>query len=142
MNHRYVAFGLMLLSLLAILAGYLLYVRPDMLGLCDLGKQCLSAHTFYGIANPLYVHLRPLPFLFLLLVFVRREAFVAWAWFALVAFPLAIVLIAAAPPLAHDFMPILPDRPQMTALTVRLVCLGSVVVLASTSLRARWKEKR
>ena len=142
MSHRFVAVGLMLVSLLLIYLGYLLYERPDLLGLCPPGRNCLDPHLFYGLANPLWLHLRPLPVLFLLLTFVRRDAFIAWCRFALVAFPLAFVIVIESAPISHDFLPIIPPRPQMTELVVRLLCLGSLAALAPAYLREWWKRGR
>jgi magnesium-transporting ATPase (P-type) len=134
MDHRLIAPLLFVSSLVAILIGYVLYEHPAVLGLCapdTPNYACLSQDVFYGIAHPLYFNIRLLPFLFLALMFVRNEVFYSWLRFFAVISIIAIILIVSAPPVAHDFLPVLPDRSQMTELMVRFVVLASAVFIAA-----------
>lgn len=141
MNHRTLAAALGIGTLLLVLFGYLLYAHPSAFGLCPSGEQCLSDRVFYGVANPLYLHVWPLVPLFFALMFVPQSVFRMWTWYALPLGFLGLGLIVAAPPMAQGFFVGLPDRPQMTAYVVRLFAVGSVLVVIAAGFFERWKAR-
>lgn len=140
MSHRYVAATLFAGSLLLIIAGYLLYEHPDLLGLCVPHERCLSESVFYGVADPLYHRLWPLPPLFLFLGFVRREVFLSWAKFFLAVCIVPMLLVIAAPPMSHGFFGGFPDRPRMTEIMVRFATLSSLAFVAVKYVRIAQKR--
>ena len=129
---------------MAIGFGYLLYEHPDTLGLCSAGElaaHCLSGSLFYGVANPLYLHIWPLPVLFLALAFVPKRVFVTWAWIAVPLGALGLLLIISAEPVSQGFGIMLLDRPKITPGIVKLFVLASVAVVALAWACELWRDR-
>ena len=127
MTHRYIAGGLLILSLTAILYGYLLTWHPEILGLCTKGVDCLSENLLFGIGSPLYWSIRWLPALFLVLIFVRKEAFWAWAKFIWPFAAIGILLIVISPPIGALGI---PDRTYVTERVSEILTILSIIPIA------------
>ena len=127
MIHRVIAGGLLLLSLAAIIAGYLLS-DPRVTGWCigDAGG-CISQSTIVGIGNPLYLGIRWLPVVFLALLFVPDKVFKTWWHIVLPLSILGFIVIAMTPPLGESLG---PDRTTVTEYVAEFITVVSALVIA------------
>lgn len=130
---------LFLVSVAGIGLGYALS-HPETVGLCvGNGPGCISQSILFGIGHPLYLSIRWLPFLFLLLVFVPRDIFIAWAKFAWWAALVALFFITGSPPIGNA-LHYTPDRTQVTAFMAHAFVIVSLLLIAWKYWRTRVKH--
>lgn len=126
-KHRLISVSLFILSVLAIYAGYFLLQHPSL----------LDYNIIYGIAQPLYLSIRWLPFLFLILVFVSPKVFFFWVRIILPLALIALFLIVTAP-ITSSFY---PDRVLMTEWMTYTLVVVSLVLIVAKYIWLFWKKK-
>ncbi len=130
MKYNYIAGILFLVSLLLICIGYVLSKNPSLFNLCPVEYvgNCLDSELKWGVGETLYLGIFPLPIVFLALIFVRREVFKAWAWFAVPFAIFAILFLASQPAITSNMFG--GDRAEVTnILSLLFVFLSALIII-------------
>ena len=138
-KQRIIAIVLFVLSLLGILIGQIIS-QPNWIGICvDGDYTCISKFPVFELGHPLFFGIPYLALVSFFLLFLRKEIFSAWGKYAIWYLPLAIIILAIAPPLTSGFG---PDRTQLAIILGQLYVIISILVIAYKYIRLHVHKKK
>lgn len=93
MFYKKIVFGILLVSVVVVLGSILLARVSDCANVKTSLDSFLCGGSFEKYIEPIFWGFLPLLAISLILLFLRREVFVAWAKFAVAAFPIMIAVL-------------------------------------------------
>ena len=136
-KQKTVIIALFILSLFGVLIGQSI-AHPEWAGFCSIEDHpCIFSFPVFELGQPLFFGASYLAFTFLILLFVRLEAFKAWIKFAVWFIPLAFILITITP-VYSDFS---PGRLQLTKMLGTLYIVLSLIIIAYKYIRLHIQKK-